>query len=125
MGATFGTLDSPSNHAAGDEILSVQFKGYADGSSKEAAGISVFWTNTADMTSATPDSNIIFATRNNVDGFKVFRFDEKGVFTAPVLKATSYTTVNLPTGPDAGWIVFDSTSNEFKGWNGSSWVVLG
>ena len=125
MGATFGTLDSPSNHAAGDEILSVQFKGYADGSSKEAAGISVFWTNTADMTSATPDSNIIFATRNNVDGFKVFRFDEKGVFTAPVLKATSYTTVNLPTGPDAGWIVFDSTSNQFKGWNGSSWVVLG
>jgi hypothetical protein len=125
VSASLGTLNSPVNHAAGDEVVSMQFKGYADGVSKEAGGISVFWASTADMTSATPDSSIIFATRNNTDGFKVFRFDEKGVFTAPVLKATSYTTVNLPSGPDAGWIVFDSTSNQFKGWNGSSWVVLG
>jgi hypothetical protein len=77
------------------------------------------------MTSATPDSNILFATRNNTDGFKVFRFDEKGVFTAPILKATGYATGSLPTSPDEGWIVFDNTTKEFKGWNGSSWAVLG
>jgi hypothetical protein len=127
LSASHGTLESPSDQSSGDEILSMQFKGYAEGASKEAGGISAFWSSTADMTSATPDSNIVFATRNNTDGFKVFRFDERGVFNAPVIKATGYATGSLPTAgvTDEGFIVFDSTTKEFKGWNGTSWVVLG
>ena len=125
MSATYGSLDSPANHSPGDELLSMQFKGYGNGVSKEAGGISVFWSNTADMTSSTPDSNIIFATRNNTDGFKVFRFNERGVFNAPIIKATGYATGSIPTSPEEGWIVFDSTTKQFKGWNGTAWAILG
>jgi len=125
VSASLGTFALPENHLPGDEIGSIQISGYADDQFKQAGGLSAFWSATADMTSATPDSNIIFATRNNVDGFKIFRFDEKGVFNAPVIKATGYATGSLPTGPEEGWMVFDSDTKQFKGWNGTSWVVLG
>jgi hypothetical protein len=127
--ASYGSLATPTSHAAGDEISSIQFKGHADGVFKEATSISSFWSTTADMTSATPDSNLLFVTRNNIDGFKLLRFNERGVLSAPIFKATGYATGSLPalaTGaPDEGFIVFDSTTKEFKGWNGTAWVVLG
>jgi hypothetical protein len=125
VSASLGTFAAPENHLAGNEIASIQLAGYADNQFKQAGGISAFWSATADMNSVTPDSNIIIATRNNIDGFKVFRFNEKGVFTAPVLKATGYATLSLPTGPEEGWIVFDSDTKQFKGWNGTAWAVLG
>jgi hypothetical protein len=55
-------------------------------------------------------------------------FNSKGVLNAPVFKATGYATGNLPdtAAVDAeGYIVFDSTTKQFKGWNGTIWVVLG
>jgi hypothetical protein len=120
-----GSLINPDDHAAGDEISSIQFKGHAGGIFKEAVSIASFWSSTADMNSATPDSNLLFAVRNNVDGFKVFRFNERGVLTAPVFKATGYATGSLPSSPEEGWIAFDSTTKQFKGWNGTAWAVLG
>jgi len=125
VSATKGSLTTPTSHVAGDEISSIQFKGHANGVVKEAVSISSFWSATADMTAVTPDSNIVIATRNNIDGFKLFRFNEKGVFTAPIIKATGYATGSLPTGPEEGWIVFDSDTKQFKGWNGTAWAVLG
>lgn len=61
----------------------------------------------------------------NQNLYKKATLDVDGVFTSPVIKTGSYATVDLPTNPTAGSIVFDSTSNEFKGWNGTAWVVLG
>lgn len=52
-------------------------------------------------------------------------FNSKGVFNAPIFKASGYATGSLPMSPEEGWIVFDSTTKEFKGWNGTSWSVLG
>jgi hypothetical protein len=125
VSASYGSFETPTSHAAGNEISSIQFKGHADGVFKEAVSIASFWSSTADMTSATPDSNLLFVTRNNIDGFKIFRFSEKGVFNAPIIKATGYATGSLPTGPEEGWMVFDSDTKQFKGWNGTTWVVLG
>jgi hypothetical protein len=42
-----------------------------------------------------------------------------------VLTAKSYATVSLPAIPLAGWIVFDTTLKQFKGYTGTEWVVLG
>jgi hypothetical protein len=46
-------------------------------------------------------------------------------FTTNVLP--HYTTVEINTmeGMALGTLVFDSTSNQFKGWNGSNWATLG
>lgn len=125
ISASKGSLETPTSHTAGDEISSIQFKGHSNGAFKEATTISSSWSATADMTSATPDSNLLFVTRNNIDGFKLLRFNEKGVLSAPIFKATGYATGSLPTSPEEGWFVFDSTTKQFKGWNGTAWAVLG
>lgn len=128
MVSSYGTLDAPTDQSAGDEIAAWQFKGRLGGSFKEAVGISAFWSSTADTGSATPDSTIFIATRNNTDEFKVLSFDHLGVLNVPIFKATGYATGSLPTTTGAteeGYIVFDSTTKQFKGWNGSAWVVLG
>jgi hypothetical protein len=34
-------------------------------------------------------------------------------------------TARFPNSPSKGWIIFDALTNQFKGWNGSSWALLG
>jgi hypothetical protein len=125
MVASYGTIDAPTDHSPGNEIAAWQFKGRLGGSFKEAVGISAFWSSTADTASATPDSTVFIATRNNVDEFKVLSFDHRGVLNVPVFKTTGYATGSFPTSPEEGWMIFDSSTKQFKGWNGSAWVVLG
>jgi len=52
-------------------------------------------------------------------------FSSNGVFEAPIFKPGAYATGSLPSSPAEGWIVFDSTTKEWKGWNGTLWQVLG
>lgn len=50
-----------------------------------------------------------------------------GIVSASLgLQTASYTTGGLPTlnSDEAGMIVFDRTTNQFKGWTGSAWVTL-
>lgn len=64
----------------------------------------------------------------NGGGTSLMSFNKSGVLTAPVIKATPYTSGSLPATAGAaseGFIVFDTTTKQFKGWNGSAWVVLG
>jgi hypothetical protein len=39
--------------------------------------------------------------------------------------ATGSMTARFPNSPSKGWIIFDALTNQFKGWNGSSWALLG
>lgn len=89
--------------------------------------INVSMTAESDGVSTAPAANMEFTMPNgpNPAGYKKATFSTAGVFTAPVFKATGYATGSLPTSPEEGWIVFDSTTKEFKGWNGTSWAVLG
>ena len=52
-------------------------------------------------------------------------FDKLGVLSVPIIKPGAYATGSLPSSPSEGWIVFDSTTKEWKGWNGTLWQVLG
>lgn len=82
-------------------------------------------TADADLVSGVaPRSNVYIGVGNNT-GVARYKFRPNGVFEAPVLKAANYITAELPGSPEKGYIAFDSTTNQFKGWNGSSWVVLG
>ena len=50
-----------------------------------------------------------------------------GTVSASVgFKTATYATGSLPTlsSGDAGFIAFDSTTNQFKGWTGSAWVAF-
>jgi hypothetical protein len=66
---------------------------------------------------------------DGVDGTIVINTTDKVTSNAPIestkyLRVGSYATEALP-GTAAGTIAFDSTTNTFKGYNGTSWVELG
>ena len=52
-------------------------------------------------------------------------FNSAGVLNVPIFKATGYATGSEPASPEEGFMIFDSTTKQFKGWNGTAWVVLG
>ena len=86
------------------------------------------WESTATLSDDNPGSKLSIVTGNNAGGVNILTYDSKGVLSAPIFKATSYATGSLPASPVAGWIVYDSTTNEFKGYRGggsAGWVVLG
>ena len=123
------TLASKGDTVADEQVGGWGFEAYNNGSYKLVTNILGKWHANADFTKAFPGAEVNFLVPNNTDTFPtIFNFNGvEGTFTAPVLKAGSYATGDIPTGADvgAGSIVFDSTTNEFKGWNGTSWVVLG
>lgn len=119
-------IDNPVDTVADDYLGGFTIDGYHNFDYVNGSSLFVKWDADADFTYAQPTSTVFISSGNNTNSFPNFlTFNGKGVLNAPVIKATSYPTISLPGSPEAGWIVFDSTSNEFKGWNGSAWVVLG
>jgi hypothetical protein len=61
-----------------------------------------------------------------VDFNNSLAFRPNGSLSAPILQAVPKTTIQVNAiTPDDGMIVFDTDTNQFKGYNGSAWVVLG
>lgn len=115
---------SPVNPVAGDFLGGYKISTYVSGTAKPVALFAAELTSSANTADPLPASNVYIGAATGT-GITRFSFRSSGVFEAPVIKAANYTTANLPATPEKGYIVFDSTSNEFKGWNGTTWVVLG
>ena len=123
-----GTYISPNNTLPGDFISGMSFGGWANNTGYTAGGILIAeWDATADLSTFIPSCNVYIATGKNGVSPNVFSFTHKGVFSAPIAKVGSYATGSLPSGvnAEAGMIAFDSDTNQFKGYNGTAWVVLG
>jgi hypothetical protein len=61
-----------------------------------------------------------------VDFNNSLSFRPNGSLSAPILQAVPKTTIQVNAiTPEDGMIVFDTDTNQFKGYNGSAWVVLG
>lgn len=126
-----GTLSLPTISLPGDGIAFTEGLAH-DGTAFVNIGAfglftDVAWDGTVGVGSSIPGA-FGAVVINEFGDQQQLTFDSKGVLNAPIFKATSYPTTNLPltTGSaEEGWIVFDSTSKEFKGWNGTTWVILG
>jgi hypothetical protein len=123
-----GTLDTPTTLLAGDGVAVLNANSY-NGSAYVPVGImGLFadeaWNGTPGSSGEVPGQfgALVLDIAGNP---KQFSFNSSGVLTAPIFKAAGYATGSLPTSPEEGWMVFDSTTKEFKGWNGTTWVVLG
>lgn len=69
-----------------------------------------------------PGDGIVCTTINAVEKVRV---DSGGMRVSGFMKVGGFATGSLPNPPEAGMIVLDTTTSQFKGWNGSAWVVLG
>jgi hypothetical protein len=119
-----GTLASKTSLQPGDSTVYIEGQGW-DGTS---------WvTNGALILAADPNASITTGHIPGVAGLlamdssgnpKFMTFNSKGVLNAPVIKASGYPTGSEPTSAEEGWIIFNSTTKQFLGFNGTTWVQL-
>lgn len=122
-----GTLSAPLALQTGDNVGSIKFRGYSGSTYQVAGGIFIRYDGVSPSPTdpnATALGTIGLAAGNGTN-VNFATFDHKGVFNAPIIKVSSYASGSLPANPEPGWIVFDSTVNSFKGYNGTTWVTLG
>ena len=96
-----GTVGSPTNTGAGDQIGSFRALGYRDGNYKIGSQITTAWTSDADFTTNNPKSVLFFATGNNNEtqtGLPPASLDGNGTFTAKIIQIPSYATGAYPAG---------------------------
>ena len=122
-----GTIAAPATVEAGDVIGTISFAGFNSNTYVPSAALALFTNQTATESSTTIDTTLaLFVGNGSGDITDVgVSLNSNGVFSMPIAKVAGYETGSLPAGPEEGWMVFDSTTKEFKGWNGTAWVVLG
>jgi hypothetical protein len=127
INAAKGTLAVPTSTAAGDGLGGIAIQGYVGGSDpyKAASLIIAAWDASATLSDTFPKSTL----RLIVGGGSTLRqatLDNQGVFTSSIFKTGSYTTteMNAISTPQAGMIIFNTTANDFYGYNGSTWVAF-
>jgi hypothetical protein len=117
-----GSLNSPTTVTSGSALGSIGWDGFDGVGYFNAVTIGV---NATSVATGIVGGSMTIGVRTASDSFERFTFTNNGAFTAPIFKATGYATGSLPGSPEEGFMVFDSTTKEFKGWNGTAWVVLG
>jgi len=124
-----GTLGSPTLVQDGDALGGIIFSGYTAAVGTGFAAGFVISAEADDASIITGDTS--FAATLSLASFPDFSVGTSvqirpgALLDAQIIKTGSFATISLPASPEAGMIVFDSTTSEFKGWNGASWVILG
>ena len=118
--------------ASTNKVGGIMFKGLTSTANnfKTVGGIYATLIANSDIETAFPSSNVkVITGAKNQAGYNTFTFDHNGAFSAPIFKAASYTTGSYPgsvfNDAEAGWIIFNSQTAKFMGYNGTAWVELG
>lgn len=126
INAAKGTITAPTTSSPGDGLGGVAIQGY-DGTSYKSASLMVAsWDGSATLSDTFPKSKLTLITGGGGSTLRQATLDNQGVFTAPILKAGSYTTteMNAIVSPSAGMIIFNTTASDFYGYNGNAWVAF-
>jgi len=122
--AARGTNSSPITTVAGDNLGGFVISGYNGSAFQGSAIISTAWEAGAVLSDTIPKSTLTLGVGGGGSTITRATLASNGVFTAPIFKATNYATSSYPTSPEKGWIIFDNTTNQFVGYNGTSWVAF-
>lgn len=123
-----GTKAAPAIVQPGDALVFLEGAGHDGTAFVNRGAIGLFadpeWNGIVGVGSSIP-SAFGAVVLDEFDTVSTLTFSPKGVLNAPVFKATGYPTGGEPAYAQEGWMIFDSTSKQFKGYNGTAWVVLG
>lgn len=127
-----GTIASPTSVLPSDWIGGIESSAW-NGTKYAIGGYLTFYQDPS--ISINPASDFIptvavisVAGSGTIDPDKIFTVDSRGIVTAPILRVGSYATADLPTNPSAGMIVYDSQTEQYKGYKAGTtndWIVLG
>ena len=123
-----GTLQAKTTVVNGDVLGGYCFNAY--NGVRLAQSISMFaLVNDQSITNSSTDikSDLYIGMGPDIQAGigKYAKIKAGGDFTANTVTVNQFATGSLPSSPVKGMIAFDSTTNQFKGWNGTAWAVLG
>ena len=117
-----GTLAAPVATQAGDVLGLFQFRGYYGGQYVPAVTIRGSWDASSVLTNQYAGGTFLVATGNNSSGFNTLTFSSKGTLASSgAVQVGQFATGSYPATPAKGMIIFDSTTNHFFGYNGTTW----
>jgi hypothetical protein len=83
------------------------------------------WDSSSVLSSPFAGGTIFLATGNNTDSFNTLAFNSKGTLeVSGAVQVGLFANGSYPATPAKGMIIFDSTLNNFFGYNGTAWVAL-
>lgn len=126
-----GTLDSPAAIQSGDWIGGLEGRAW-NGSLYALSGYITFVQDSTipiNPSSFFMPSKVLIGVSSStgITASKSLTVDSEGVASASVIQTGVYLTnpTDLrPANPAKGMIIFNDTSGQFEGWNGTSWVAM-
>lgn len=128
-----GSFAVPEDAQAGDFVGAIRWRALSGLDYKAVTSISAQLAPTANLSHTSPKANTyIFTGAGDGEGvggagYHVLFLRGDGVMEGMLYKAVSIPEASLPFSgaEEEGMILFDSTNKQFRGWNGTNWVVLG
>jgi len=122
-----GDIDTPETIEDNSLLVGIISRGFHTDSYVDAGLITITADGTIPTSKSVPGKINFFTNDGSTDSVNTGRemsYNAKGVFTAPIIKATSYDDTSFPDNPESGWIIFDSTNSQFVGYNGTDWIPI-
>lgn len=123
-----GTFNLPTNITNNDLLGALLFSPYYDGAYVQSSAITAYVSDSDLTDSSTINSNVVIGNTLefiNQTGKYLEHSGSTGITSVYALTVGSFTTGNEPSTPEQGTIIFNDSTKEFQGWNGTAWVVLG
>jgi hypothetical protein len=118
-----GTLSAPLAVHSNDPLILNQIYGY-DGTNYTLSGVYGVAVDPASSVATGSVPGTFFARTVGTSGTKLLTFNSSGVLSVPVVLTGSFNGSGAYPTPTAGMIIFDSSTKNFVGYNGTSWVQL-
>lgn len=119
-----GTRDNPMAIASGNVVGAISIKGYNGTIYAPAGSIFSTWESNSDPESLYPSSTVNIAAGTNSENPVIATLNSAGTFSAPSLQTGVYTSnpETRPSNPAKGMIIFNDTTGQFEGYNGTTWT---
>lgn len=130
--ASRGPVDLPTDIQVNDDIGTINFNAYSNGSYISKAVIKTTISENRSIDNLSSGQIGIFIKGNNPNsaspnqpGWYEYLFYDDGIFSAPSIQTGSYDgSAKYPSPAKPGMIIFDCNLNQFFGYNGTKWKQL-
>ena len=131
--ASRGSILSPSAVQGGDSLFGISVYGHDGTSFPQSGAFGITADTNGTISTGVVPGKFVVLVQSGVSGStsgqrQFLTFNSLGVLDAPVVKTgNTYTTIpdTRPINPVKGMIIFETTTNTFQGWNGTTWATLG
>jgi len=129
INASRGTTSAPTTVAIGDSLSGVDIFAWDGTAYSRSVAFGASVDSHGSVSTGLVPGKFLVVTQSSASGAvagdkQILSFSSLGVLTAPVMQTGLYATGSYPASPAKGMIIFDSNTNHFMGYNGTSWVAF-